>query len=66
MALYIATSLNDIAEQFERMADSIADRAMRTVTQRMRNILAAEANIWRSAAEMLRNTELKPAKEDPK
>lgn len=66
MAFYIATSLNDIAAHFERMADNAETRSEYPANPILGYILRAEAQTWRAAAQRLRNTELKPAKEEPK
>lgn len=58
MATYTADSLAAIAAQFERQADVIGARGIASRLLRDKRELAAEARTWRSAAAMLRDTEL--------
>lgn len=56
MSLYTATSLNDIAEHFERMAKDAEDRVETSITKRIGRDHEVEAYTWTSAARMIRDT----------
>jgi len=55
---YSATSLAEIADHFEMLADQqvTPDRVPRS--QREREVLQARAQVWRDAAQLLRNTKM--------
>jgi hypothetical protein len=58
--LYSATSLEDIAQMFDRLAQSSqtsADKA-NGFSAKQRDLSLREAITWRAAAAMLRNTDL--------
>jgi hypothetical protein len=58
---YTATSLEDIARMFDERARMCEDQA-RTIkrNQKTRTYYSAQAGVWSTAAEILRQTELKP------
>ena len=58
MAQYQASSLNDIADHFDKLARFANLRRVGVKTQREGHVLLAEANTWKQAASMLRDTKL--------
>jgi hypothetical protein len=60
MALYHVTSLEQIAELFERRADDYRKKSLRATSQKDRRWQEAQSFTWRMAADFLRNTKLVP------
>ena len=56
--MYIATSLEDIAQLYDQSAEQARRGAERAKTNIVRATLEAEARTWEDAARILRNTTL--------
>jgi len=56
--LYTAKNLEEIAEQFERLARDQDNRASKSSTDKVRRDAVARSQTYMSAAHMLRNTTL--------
>lgn len=59
MTKYSASSLEDIADHFEVMADTCADTAARQKSKSSQTKNIVEARTWQQAADFLRHCELK-------
>ena len=61
--IYRVNDLSDIAELFERNAAYAMERVVtgpRDMTKEKKTVLKAEAEIWRQAARIVRQTTLNP------
>jgi hypothetical protein len=63
---YTATSLDDIADHFDKIADRYNERLLASgrTTQQERHIIRAKMDAWKEAADTIRNTTIKPKEED--
>jgi hypothetical protein len=64
MTTYTATSLADIAKQFERRADEAEMHAASHASKTFSGQLKSEAMTWRAAADMLRQTTIINSKDN--
>lgn len=58
MITFNAASLEDIAAEFERLAEVAAEKAPKAATARAEAARLAESRTWVRAAEILRNTKI--------
>ena len=65
MAIYYPASLQDIAQMFDRMAESDERAAQRALSQKDRRWNEARAGATRACAAILRDCELVTTEKDP-
>ena len=57
---YVFTSLEDMAEHFDRMAATEGQKSTRTTDDKTRRASIVAKNIWEEVARFIRNSEIDP------